>query len=265
MKYFIDHDYHIHSYHSSCSRDPEQTKENILLYAKRNKLTSICITDHFWDSAVPGASRWYAEQNFEHISKSLPLPKDDEVRFLFGCEADIKRDLTLGVSKECFGKFDFVISPTTNLHMKGFTVSDDAHEDSAERAELWVKRFDALLNMDIPFHKIGIAHLACSLMDPRSTEDYLKTLSLIPKAEMERLFSKAASLGCGIEINQSDAKDAMNKSDKIFDMFRIAKSCGCKFYLGSDSHTQGGFQDTMKYFEYAVNTLGLTEDDKFRL
>ena len=76
MKYSIDHDYHIHSYLSSCSQDPEQTTENILLYAKRNNLTSICITDHFWDSAVPGASRWYAEQDFEHISdKKVKAPQ----------------------------------------------------------------------------------------------------------------------------------------------------------------------------------------------
>ena len=67
MKYIIDHDYHIHSHLSLCSRDPEQTTENILKYAKENKLTTICLTDHYWDSAVPGASNWYQKQDFEHI------------------------------------------------------------------------------------------------------------------------------------------------------------------------------------------------------
>ena len=56
MKYIVDHDYHIHSQLSSCSRDPEQTPERILRYAKDNGLTKLVLTDHYWDSAVEGAS-----------------------------------------------------------------------------------------------------------------------------------------------------------------------------------------------------------------
>ena len=40
MKFQIDHDYHIHSKLSSCSRDPEQTNERILQYAKENGLSN---------------------------------------------------------------------------------------------------------------------------------------------------------------------------------------------------------------------------------
>ena len=36
MRYAFDHDYHIHSYLSSCSKDPEQTAERILAYAEEN-------------------------------------------------------------------------------------------------------------------------------------------------------------------------------------------------------------------------------------
>ncbi len=49
--------------------------------------------------------------------------------------------------------------------------------------------------MDLPFNKTGIVRPACKLTDSRSTDDYLKTLSLIPKSEMERLFSKAKLWG----------------------------------------------------------------------
>jgi len=38
MKFKVDHDYHIHSFLSSCSHDPEQTPERILAYAKERKL-----------------------------------------------------------------------------------------------------------------------------------------------------------------------------------------------------------------------------------
>ena len=86
MRYKIDHDLHIHSKLSSCSRDPGQTTEAILRYAEENGLKKICITDHYWDEKVPGASSWYAPQNTTHIRESLPLPKSDKVEFLFACE-----------------------------------------------------------------------------------------------------------------------------------------------------------------------------------
>ena len=33
-----------------------------------------------------------------------------------------------------------------------------------ELASLWVKRFEAVLDTDLPFKKVGIAHLACGLI-----------------------------------------------------------------------------------------------------
>ncbi len=47
MKFLYDHDLHIHSKLSSCSNHPEQTAENILAYAKKNALNTICLTDHY--------------------------------------------------------------------------------------------------------------------------------------------------------------------------------------------------------------------------
>ena len=54
MRYVYDHDYHIHSYLSTCSKDENQNSERILKYALDNGLKSICITDHFWDKDVNG-------------------------------------------------------------------------------------------------------------------------------------------------------------------------------------------------------------------
>ena len=64
----IDNDLHIHSKISSCSADPQQTNERILSYAVKNGLKTICLTDHFWDETVEGASKWYMPQNYEHIA-----------------------------------------------------------------------------------------------------------------------------------------------------------------------------------------------------
>jgi hypothetical protein len=197
MKFKIDHDYHIHSQLSSCSHDPQQTPDRILQYAKENGLSRICLTDHYWDSAVDGASQFYRPQDFDHIAKAMPLPQDEEVEFLFGCETDMDKLMTVGIPAARFDEFDFIIIPTTHLHMTGFTISNEDAESNERRAQLWVERLDALLHKSLPFGKIGLAHLVCGLIKRESREEYLNVLSLIPDAEMERLFTMAAELGCG--------------------------------------------------------------------
>ena len=138
MKYKIDHDIHIHSELSLCSADPEQRKEDILRYAKREGLSTVCVTDHLWDRSVEGASEWYETQTVEHVSRILPLPGDGDVRFLFGCETEMRADMTIGISKERFNEFDFIIIPTTHMHMKEFTVPADAAGKPEALARLWV-------------------------------------------------------------------------------------------------------------------------------
>lgn len=264
-KYKVDHDYHIHSFLSACSADTEQTTDRILKYAKENSFSSICITDHYWDSDISGVSGWYAPQNFEHISQSLPLPCDKDVRFLFGCECEMDRFTRLGIPKHRFDDFDFIIIPTTHMHMTGFTVFKEDKENTPRRARLWIERLDALLGKDLPFKKIGVAHLVSTLINPVSREETLKTLALIPNEEMERLFSKAAKLGVGIELNKYDMTFDESEADTFLRPFKIAKHMGCKFYLGTDAHHPDFFYDAKEVFERAVDMLGLCENDKFHI
>ena len=63
MKYVFDHDFHIHSQISSCSRDPGQTNERILQYAEEEGLHTIVLADHFWAESIPGASKWYSKMD----------------------------------------------------------------------------------------------------------------------------------------------------------------------------------------------------------
>lgn len=262
MKYIVDNDLHIHSVLSLCSGDERQNTERILQYAKENGLKTICITDHFWDDALKGASEWYSKQNYTHISASKPLPQDDTVDFLFGCETELNGDLTVGISREKQDLFDFIIIPTTHFHMVGYTLMEEDITTPENRAKMWVKRLEAVLNMNLPFYKIGLAHLTCKLIAP-TMEEYLATLNHIPDDDMERLFSKAAQLGAGVELNSFDMDFDKENSEAILRPYRIAKKCGCKFYLGSDAHKTEDFARTKQVFERAVDLLELTEDDKF--
>ena len=262
MKYQIDHDLHIHSHLSDCSNDPEQTTDAILDYAVRNRLKTVCLTDHYWDGSVPGASDWYRPQDFDHVSSCLPFPKKEGVSFLFGCETDLKADLTLGIPSFRFDDFDFVIIPTTHMHMKGFTISPEDAASDERRAALWIERLDRLLDMDLPFRKIGIAHPACPLIrkDGRTI-----VLDMIPEKELERVFAKAALRGCGIELNAGDFRFSPGEEESVLRIFRAAKRCGCRFYLGSDAHHPAGLDAAIARFERAVELLDLTEEDKYRV
>ena len=265
MKYIVDHDFHIHSRISLCSKDEEQTTERILKYAKDNRFKTICLTDHFWDENVECLSQWYSKQPYSHISQAKPLPQDENVKFLFGCETELNTFLTLGISKEKFDDFDFVVIPTTHFHMISLTESDDEFATPKIRANLWVKRFETVLNMDLPFHKIGIAHMVCPLICRQDREIYLKTLNLIPEEDAKRIFKKAAELGVGIEINSMDMKFEENETETVLRLFKIAKECGCKFYCGSDAHKTFELDEAKALLEKAVELLELTEDDKFIL
>ena len=265
MRYRIDHDFHIHSQLSSCSRDPAQTPEFLLSMAEKHGYDKICLTDHFWDETIPGASKWYAPQDYAHICQAKPLPQSNQVRFYFGCETDMDQFFTVGISPKRMADMDFIIIPTTHLHMMGFTL-DEKDDALACRARLFVERFDKLLSMDLPFEKIGIAHITCSLMakpiEP-GVWRHLDLLDMISDAEFERLFTLAAEKGLGIELNFPP--DAYNEHDLERELrpYRLAKKCGCKFYFGSDAHHPAEMEESRKQFEQIVDLLDLQEEDKF--
>jgi histidinol phosphatase-like PHP family hydrolase len=263
MRYKLDHDLHVHSFLSICSKDPEQTTARILKHACDNKLSAVAVTDHYWDCAVPGASKWYEPQDFAHISQAKPLPTVCGVQFLFGCESEMRKDGVIGIPRSRFSDFDFVIIPTTHLHMRGFTISEQDAASNQRRAEFWVERLDGLLDMDLPFEKVGVAHLACSLIQTSSREEYLNILRSIPESEMQRVFAKASERGVGIELNLHDMSFKQAEADAVLRPFKIAKHQGCRFYLGSDAHHPQEFNTFQEIFERAVGLLGLTEADKY--
>ena len=261
VKYVIDHDMHLHSQLSLCSGHPEQTTENILRYAKELGLKKICLTDHFWDERIDGASDWYKPQNFEHISKALPLPSEKGITFDFGCETELDRFMTLGISDEAIDKLAFIIVPTSHLHMKGFTIDEDVTSVQA-RAKLYMERNHALMDMKLPFEKMGLAHFTCSLMARNCEGSHEEILDAISDSSLAEFFERVAAKGMGVELNTPISTAS---SESLLRPYRIAHSCGCKFYLGSDAHSPNDLTHSMSRFEVITEALGLIEDDKFPL
>ena len=118
--------------------------------------------------------------------------------------------------------------------------------------------------MDLPFHKIGIAHLACSLIFQKHQVN--EVLDLISDDVYHRLFFEIAKKGTGVELNADDVKlegKAPARNEAVLRMFRIAKEEGCKFYLGSDAHHPSSLDRAPAIFRAFIDELNLTEADKF--
>ncbi len=266
MRYRYDHDLHIHSFLSACSRNPEQNPKTMVEYAKKNGLRQICVTDHFWDEAQGSGAPCYAAENLFEKAKALgDLPKEPEINFLFGVETELDRNMKLGLHRDHFDAVDFAVIPTTHLNMMGLALNKQEGSSTQSRANLWLKRLAAVLSMDLPFHKVGIAHLTCSTMAYWSRETELEIYRKIPEYEMWQLMKAAAEVGVGIEINACSMNYRPEEEDEILKIYRIAKECGCKFYCGSDAHQPRELNGAKALFEKAIDRLDLKEEEKFMI
>ena len=192
----------------------------------------------------------------------MPLPKSEKVNFHFGCETELDKHLTLGLSKENFDKFDFIIIPTTHLHMTNFTIDEDQLNREG-RANAYVSRIKAVFNMDLPFYKIGIAHATCPLIAKEDWNEHIAIIDSISNDTFEEIFTSAAEKGVGIELNFAIERYEKEDLERILRPYRIAKNKGCKFYLGSDAHVPVELDSAKDRFEKLIDALELTEDNKF--
>ena len=263
MPFPIDHDMHCHTVLSSCSSDPAQSVQALLEHAKRRGYTLQCVTDHLWDSAVPGASGWYAPQDIAHVSKNLPLPEDDQVRLVFGCETEFLGGTRLGLDPSHYDAFDFIVIPPNHFHMKNF-VRPDTYDTEEKIAGLFVQRLEDISNLPLPWRKVGIAHMTCSLIF-REGDPY-RVYELVDEARFRAVMRRFAGFGAGIEINLSCfAPDWRDHERAMLRLYRLAKEEGCKFYLASDAHHPGELDLVPQRAPAVIEALGLTEDDQFIL
>ncbi len=261
MRYIANHDFHIHSNLSPCSNDPKQIPENLLIYAKDNGFDKICLTNHFWDENVKSEAWWHPDERFDFISKALPLPQADGIDFLFGAEADMDYNFVLGVSEERYDIFDFMVISTTHLTLAGHTVRTEI-QTPEEAADIWLDRLNAILEKQLPWHKVGIAHLTTDhIFEGRSAE----AIKCLKDDDLYSVFEKCSEKGVGIELNIKPLSFTQEETEIRLRPFHIAKDCGCKFYLGSDSHNTKALEDVKDNFEHIITLLDLKESDKFEL
>lgn len=266
MRYITDNDLHIHSYITPCAGyDQRQTKEAILAYGVSNDIKLLCVADHIWDRKVETPSSWNWLKlglDLERGRDILPLPQSPECRFIMGMEVDIDYAGNIGVSREEIDNFDFLVFSPSHQHLENFTIDTSKVGPTAEeRKHYYLQRMNHLLDQDLPFHKTGMAHPVCSLI---CKDDPFRVLDIITDREYEQVWGRVAKCGMGVELNMWTEINTYGPKELecILRPLRIAKAMGCKFYMGSDSHTTEGFKGMKKSFEKIVDLLDLTEDDK---
>lgn len=271
MRYVIDHDFHIHSGGSMCSGDPNQTPARILQYGVDEGFAAVALTDHFWDETVPmPTGGWgpdfYGSQNYPHISKNLPLPSREGIRFLFGAEVDMTWDGTVGISHERLALMDFALISISHFHCTDFTIRAEDAATAEGRAQVLLDKLELLLTYDLPWHKIGLAHLTGPKLGGGDPVVHCEVLRLVKGQRLTDLFKKAAALGVGIELNTATFRFGDDAEEQaVVDFYAHAKECGCKFFFGSDAHSAAQFEPHRARGQRMADALGLTEADIFRV
>lgn len=259
---FLLNDLHCHSTLSSCCSDPAMTPQAILEYAERNNYSALCLTDHLWDPAVSGASKWYAPQDIEHVRSVLPLPQGKRLRFRFGCETELPFNGIPALAREHYDLFDFVVIPVNHMHMKGL-VRPVGVDTPAKMADFVEDRLERLLELDLPFSKIGIAHLTGRLMYAEGS--VADVVACMHEARLLRIFEGYAQAGAGIELNASCFGDWGDRQEEMLLMYRIAKEAGCVFYGCSDAHAVPELECVVQQLPNVIQMLGLTSNDQYHI
>ena len=255
----VNHDVHVHTVLSACCSDKTATAANILARAAESGIKTIGFADHLWDSAVPGASDWYAPQNLAHVlSIRETIPADTHgVRVLVGCETEYCGGGKVGISREAAAQLDFVLVPFTHTHMKGFVVPEGTTAGDLPR--LLVRRFHEVLDLGLA---TGIAHpfMPLGFMEHRD-----EIIAAIPDGELKDVFGRAVALGVSIEIHVGmfpapGNLGVLHDADTFLRVIGIAKRMGCLFHFASDAHELEDVGCVRKLEPYA-RRLGITQEN----
>lgn len=258
----IDHDYHIHTNLSACSHDPLMTPQNLLPIVQEEGLREVVITNHFWDSRMPGADEWYGPQDLAHVRKAFPLPQRPGIKMRFGCETEYCGGEKIGISPESYDAFDFIIVPFNHLHNHFSRPADCV--TPLQVAELYMKHFQELLTLPLPWRKVGVAHLTCPLTYPG--EKLYQVFEALDGNRLRKCFRMISAKGAGVELNAACFRPGWEKHEGVFlNIYRLAREEGCKFYLGSDAHSLTDLKRLKEYLPSVIHKLELSDGDRYAI
>lgn len=247
---FIDHDMHIHTHYSPCA-DATATAEHYIQKAHELSLKKIGFADHMWDSAVECTIPDYRKLTYEHISQikeEVKALNAGGIEILFGCETECDKNGTVAVSEEVAEKLDFLIVPQSHTHL---TMPKDCYEPHRKHAEFMLERFYNIVESPVSKYVTTIPHPFCAVACPYDNRELVR---LITDQEFSDCFCAAKEKNIAVEINAgafAGKSIGEIRTDPMLHMLSIAKSAGCKFVFGSDSHRSTGHDGFFKNYVIA--------------
>ena len=236
----IRSDFHTHTNISSCGA-PDNTLQTLIdgLCSGPDGVRVLGVSNHLWDSDVPGASEWYAPQNVPHvlaIRQELKTADTHGARVLIGAEVEFTADCRAAVTEEHAKLFDYLLITANHLHMKDFIVPSSLTEPDEVR-QVIIDRFKAAAATDLPV-KCGICHPFFPISFKETENEILAGISDKTYGEC---FELAKKHGKSIEIHSAALNPHLPLNEKGFcpeyiRMYGTAKEVGCTFHIGSDVH-----------------------------
>ena len=255
----ILHDLHIHTYLSLCG-DASATPEAYVSVARDLGMKTLGFVDHVWDTAAaPAPNAFYEKQDMAHIQK-LVLPKENGMKLLRGCEADLMQNGTLGLTEKEAKKLDFVLA--VHSHSQWPEMIDDSVRSNVKSlANALCDRFSLLVEHPLSNYITAIAHP----FFPYGNRDNMdEVLFQISDETLEDLFADAAYKNIALEINASAftsySIDSMHRSE-LYRVYEIAKDCGCKFVFGTDCHNPSKYAELYHRLTVLSDLLEITDAD----
>ena len=259
-------DFHVHTNLSPCA-PRTSTLAATLQAAKDAGLTTIGISNHFWDEAIPGAWPWYEPQGVAHVQEIreeiAALEDDFGIRILVGAEVESPGFLAL--SPKNADKFDYILVSCSHLHMENNL--EGMRDETVDDVRLvLVERFLCAVaeaaNYGVPASVCHPFHPLAFGVDVES-----EVLNGMTDRMLSEILSFAAKRNIGIEAHWQTMHDGGSKG-KIAPFserfLRTAREVGCRFTLGSDSHDPTNLaarnRDMREYARQAGVTDGVMMD-----
>ncbi len=262
-------DLHIHTNRSGCA--PRTTEvASYIPYCQQEGIRTIGISNHVYsDEAV--AQRGFPQ--YDHVTYLSSLREEVKaaeaasgIRFLLGCEIEnIRAQGRPNLLPEESADFDYVLIAASHiLNIRHLYEGYDIDTADGLRA-LTVERFLAACDLAYPV-PTAICHPLYPICSPYQAE----ILDGMSDGCLNECFSKAAERNIAIEVHACLYRDGtpLNEeglSERYLRLLSAAKSCGCKFYMGSDAHAPSAFVGVHDKLRRAMEIVGITEADAWEL
>lgn len=264
---FVHSDFHVHTAPiSRCAREDAKL-ENYIELAKEQRITNIGISNHFWDDTYIDNGDSFPFRGFNNLFQIFKnVPNDLKgINIYFGIEVDVNKDNIIGLQEKDFDKFDYILIATNHFHLRGFQIENSANLDDIEVIKKYqFEHIKAAFNFPFPRLKI-ICHPF--VIYGASVEKCLEFLNSVSDDEYREIFLEATKKNTVIELHKEFCTlhkrafpcDEDGFALEYLRLLKIANECGCKFAIGSDSHSKDMFVHNK--FEQLINKVGIKQED----